>query len=157
MKNNIRITKERKSQRKFNASEDLKGFKYSNRAREYDEKRINVGKIKNPDAYFRFTGVCGDTMEIYLKIKSGVIIDAKFQTTGCTAARVSGSTLTKMIKGRRLKEAEKIRAETIIEHLGGLPPLKIHCACLAKTTLEKAIEQYRKMREMKRKLKKEEL
>lgn len=146
MKNNIRIAKG-----------TLKEFKYSDRARRYDEKRINVGKIKNPDAYFRFIGVCGDTMEIYLKIKSGVIIDARFRTTGCTAARASGSALTKMIKGKTLKEAKEIRPETIIEHLGGLPPLKIHCACLAKTTLEKAIEQYRKMREMKRKLKKEEL
>jgi len=142
MKNNIRIV-----------NETLKEFKYSNRARRYDEKRINVGKIKNPGAYFRFTGACGDAMEIYLKIKSDVIIDARFQTTGCIAARASGSALTKMIKGKTLKQAEEIKPEVIINHLGGLPPLKVHCACLAKVTLEKAIEQYRKMRKKKPKLK----
>ncbi|MCK4421511.1 iron-sulfur cluster assembly scaffold protein [candidate division WOR-3 bacterium] len=84
-------------------------------------------------------------MEFYLKIRLGIIVDAKFQTTGCTAARASGSALTKIIKGKTLKEAEEINPEVIIDHIGGLPPLKVHCACLAKTTLEKAIEQYRKM------------
>lgn len=145
MKNNGRIAKGKRFKNEFDTNEGLKGFKYSNRAREYDEKRINVGKIKHPDAYFRFTGICGDTMEFYLKIRLGIIVDAKFQTTGCTAARASGSALTKIIKGKTLKEAEEINPEVIIDHIGGLPPLKVHCACLAKTTLEKAIEQYRKM------------
>ncbi len=119
-------------------------LKYSDIAKEYDEKRINVGRIEKPSAYSIFTGPCGDTMEMYLKIESGVITDAKFQTTGCTAARASGSSLAKMIKGKTLIQVEKISIEDILSDLGGLPPMKIHCACLAKTTLQKAIEQYRK-------------
>jgi len=49
-----------------------------------------------------------------------------------------------MIKGKTLEQAEEIEIESIINHLGGIPAPKVHCACLAKTTLENAIKQYKK-------------
>ena len=118
-------------------------LEYSDKAKEYDEKRVNVGEIENPDAHFRFTGPCGDSMEVFLRIESGVITDAKFQTTGCTAARASGSALTTMIKGRSPEQALEVSMEDILDDLGGLPQPKLHCACLARMTLEKAIEQWK--------------
>lgn len=82
-------------------------------------------------------------MEIYLKIESGIIKDAKFQAMGCAGSFASGSALCEMIKGKRLEEAEKITEEDIIDHLGGIPEPKFHCACLAKKTLGKAIKEYK--------------
>jgi len=120
---------------------------YSDKAREYDEKRVNVGEIENPDAHSRVTGPCGDAMEVFLRIESGVIVDAKFRTTGCTAARASGSALMTMIEGMSPEEALKVSMEDILDDLGGLPRVKVHCACLARTTLERAIEQYRRKNE----------
>jgi len=121
----------------------LKKSGYSDKAIEYYEKRVNVGDIKNPDAYFSYTGPCGDTMEIYLKIVSSVIIDAKFRAIGCAGSFVSGSALTEMIKGKTLEEAEEIDEGDILNHLEGIPAPKVHCACLTKRTLQKTIKRYK--------------
>ena len=100
--------------------------------------------MDNPSVRFTYTGPCGDTMEIFLKIESNIIKDAKFQATGCAGSFISGSALTKMVKGRTLEEAEKIDREDVLNHLGGIPEAKIHCAYLAVITLRKAIEKYGK-------------
>jgi len=124
----------------------LKKSGYSDRAIEYFERKLNVGKMENPDAHFTYTGPCGDTVEIFLKIESNIIVDAKFRAIGCAGSFVAGSALTEMIKGKTLEEAEKINEEDILKHLEGIPASKIHCACLVKRTLQKAIKQYREIK-----------
>lgn len=122
----------------------LKLSGYSDRAIEYYENHLNFGSIENPDALYTYTGPCGDTMEIFLKISSDVITDAKFQAIGCAGSFTSGSALTKMIKGKTLKDCEKLDENDILNHLGTMPQQKVHCARLAILTLKKAIEQYEK-------------
>jgi len=122
----------------------LKISGYSDRAIEYYENHINVGSIENPDAHYIFTGPCGDTMEIFLKISSGIITDAKFLAIGCAGSFTSGSALTKMITGKFLKDCEKLDETDVLHHLGEMPEQKVHCARLAVLTLKKAIEQYEK-------------
>ncbi len=121
----------------------LKKSGYSDRAIEYYTKRLNFGEMEDANVHFAYTGICGDTMEIYLKVESNLIKDAKFRAIGCPGAFASGSTLTEMIKGKTLEQAEKIGSEDVIDHLGGIPEAKVHCACLAERTLKKAIQQYR--------------
>ena len=121
----------------------LKQSGYSDKAIEYYVNKVNVGEIENHSSHFTYTGPCGDTMAIYVKIESGVIKDAKFQAIGCAGAFASGSALTEMIKGKTLEEAERIDEGDIVNHLGAIPEPKIHCACLAKRTLGFAIEDYR--------------
>jgi nitrogen fixation NifU-like protein len=116
---------------------------YSSKAIEYYSKKVNVGRIENPSAHLAYTGPCGDSMEVYLKIELDIIKDAKFQAVGCAGAFSAGSALMEMVKEKTLEEAEKITEEDIINFLGGIPKQKIHCACLAKRTLRKAIEKYR--------------
>jgi len=115
---------------------------YSSKAIEY-LKKVNVGRVENPSVHLAYTGPCGDSMEVYLKIESDIIKDAKFQAIGCAGALSAGSALMEMVKEKRLEEAEKITEEDIIDFLGGIPKQKIHCACLAKRTLQKAIKKYR--------------
>ncbi|HNX06930.1 MAG TPA: iron-sulfur cluster assembly scaffold protein [Bacteroidales bacterium] len=115
---------------------------YSDRAIEYYENRINVGAIENPDAYCRHTGSCGDTIEIFLKISSGKITEAKFQAIGCAGSFCSGSALTSMIIGKTLEESWDINELDILEHLGNIPEEKVHCAHLTVTTLRKAMSDY---------------
>jgi nitrogen fixation NifU-like protein len=91
-----------------------------------------------------FTGQCGDTMEIFLKISSNVIMDAKFQAIGCAGSFTSGSALTKMIIGKTLKDCEKLDENDVLNHLGEIPEQKAHCAQLSVFTFKKAIEQYKK-------------
>ena len=121
----------------------LKMSGYSDKAIDYVINRVNMGEIEKPDACLAYTGPCGDTMEIYLKIDSDKITEAKFQAIGCAGSYASGSALMEMIKGKTLEQAEKISVDEILNYLGAMPPPKIHCACLAKRTLELSIEQYK--------------
>jgi len=116
---------------------------YSSKAIEYYLKKVNVGRVENPSVHLAYTGPCGDSMEVYLTIESDVIKDAKFQAVGCAGAFSSGSALMEMVKGKTLEEAVRITEEDIMNFLGGIPKQKIHCACLAKRTLEMAINKYR--------------
>lgn len=89
-----------------------------------------------------FTGPCGDSMEICLKVKSGVIQYATFISDVCIGAVASGSMLTEMIKGKTMREALTISQADILRELGGLPENFVHCADLAKSTLNLAIRDY---------------
>ncbi|MGP3667936.1 MAG: iron-sulfur cluster assembly scaffold protein [Candidatus Bathyarchaeota archaeon] len=116
---------------------------YSDKAIKLFIEKVNVGEISNPDVSTTYTGICGDTMKIFLKIEDGKIKDAKFQAIGCAGSFAAGSALTEMIKDKSLEEAEKITEKNVVEFLGKIPEQKLHCAHLAKKTLEKAIKEYR--------------
>lgn len=106
----------------------------------------NMGEIKNPDGVATVGNpICGDIMRLYIKIdeKKKIIKDIKFQTLGCGAAIATSSMITTMVKGKPLKDAEKITKKAIADALGGLPPIKIHCSVLAADALKKAIEDYK--------------
>jgi len=90
---------------------------------------------------------CGDVMWLYIKVGKNrkgeeIIKDIKFETFGCVAAIATSSILTQLAKGKTLKEAAKINKKKIIDSLGGLPLIKIHCSVLAASALNKAIEDY---------------
>ena len=104
----------------------------------------NFGLIENPDAAGEIKGPCGDTMKITLAIKNGKILKASFWTDGCGATIACGSILTKIIKGKTLKEANDISSLQLLEALEGLPIEHYHCSILAINTLQKAIKKYNK-------------
>ena len=105
----------------------------------------NVGKIEKPDATGKIgNAMCGDIMEIYLKVKDNIIKDIKFQTYGCVAAIASMSVLTEMVKEKSIDEALKISNKKIRELLGEMPKNKYHCTVLAEQALKTAIEDYKK-------------
>lgn len=98
------------------------------------ENASGVGEVGNP--------VCGDIMKMYLKIENNVITDVKFKTFGCGAAIASSSISTEMIKGKTIEEALKLTNKDVIDKLGGLPPVKLHCSVLAEQAIKTAIADY---------------
>ncbi len=74
-------------------------------------------------------------MELYIKVKDGTIVDAKFKTFGCGAAIATSSMVTEMVKGKSIEEALKISNKAVAEALDGLPPIKMHCSVLAEESL----------------------
>ena len=121
----------------------LKEAGYSKKAIEIYVKEVNVGVIVNADVALPYTGPCGDTCKIYLKINDqNIIDDAKFLYLGCPASAVCGSIVTQIVKGKTLREAEMITEKEVIEKLGGLPGDECHCATLVLTTLYNAIKKY---------------
>ncbi len=103
----------------------------------------NVGEIENPDGIGHVGNpVCGDIMELYIKIDDNIIVDARFKTFGCGAAIATSSMVTEMVKGKSISEALEISNLAVAEALDGLPPIKMHCSALAEEALKLAIDDY---------------
>ena len=102
----------------------------------------NVGSIAGPDGFGNVTGPCGDTMEIWLKVKGDKVEGVTFWTDGCGTSIACGSMVTEMVKGKNIVDALSINQRRILEALGGLPEDSVHCALLAETTLKAAVQDY---------------
>jgi len=103
----------------------------------------NVGRMPESDARGLVHGWCGDTMEIYLRLKRARIEKASFVTDGCGPTVACGSMLTTMVQGMSLEEASEVRPADLLEALDGLPQESAHCADLAVSTLQNALLNWR--------------
>jgi len=100
----------------------------------------NFRKIENPNGYAKVKGPCGDTMEMFIKIKKGTISECAFQTDGCGTTIACGSIATELAKDKFFIQAlASVSSGEILEKLGGLPEADFHCAYLAAETLRRAI------------------
>ena len=118
---------------------------YSEKVLDHYENPRNVGKMDSNDETVG-TGMvgapaCGDVMKLQIKVKDGIITDAKFKTYGCGSAIASSSLVTEWVKGKTLLEAGTIKNSQIAEELA-LPPVKIHCSILAEDAIKAAIKDY---------------
>lgn len=118
-------------------------WEYSEKVMDHYRHPRNVGKILDADVIGEAGSLaCGDSLKLYLKIKDGVVTDAKFQTFGCGSAVASSSILTEMVIGKPLEEVRKITNADIAKELDGLPPEKMHCSVMGHEALEDALKKY---------------
>ena len=115
---------------------------YSETTVDYAMNPRNVGNMENADGFATVTGPCGDTMDIWLKVKNDRILEAAFMTDGCGTTIAAGSMVTEIAKRKNIIQAQKIGQQDVLEALGGLPEESKHCALLATNTLKEAIKNY---------------
>jgi nitrogen fixation NifU-like protein len=123
---------------------------YSKKVMEHFMNPRNVGVIENPDGYGKVGNpVCGDVMEIFIKVKDDKITDIKFRTFGCGSAIATSSMVTELAKGKHVDEAVKITRGDVASELDGLPAQKMHCSNLAADALHEAIKDYKNKKQKK--------
>ncbi|MFC1944548.1 iron-sulfur cluster assembly scaffold protein [Chloroflexota bacterium] len=115
---------------------------YSDTVIDHAQNPRNVGDIQDADGFGSITGPCGDTMEIWLRVKNGIIRQATFWTDGCGTTIASGSMVTEMAIGKNVVDAMKTSQQDVLDALGGLPDDSSHCALLAANTLKEALKDY---------------
>ena len=119
---------------------------YSEKVVDHYENPRNVGSFDKTDNDIG-TGMvgapaCGDVMKLQIKVKNGIITDAKFKTYGCGSAIASSSLVTEWVKGKTLDQAAALKNSEIAEELA-LPPVKIHCSILAEDAIKAAVQDYK--------------
>ena len=117
---------------------------YTDKVIDHYQNPRNMGELEEPDG----VGVvgnptCGDMMQIQIKVQSDRIEDVKFKTFGCGAAIATTSVATELIMGKTIEEALQVTNKDVMEVLGGLPPVKVHCSLLAEEAIKAAVDDYR--------------
>jgi nitrogen fixation NifU-like protein len=123
----------------------MKSTQYSDKTLEHFRNPRNVGTLEGDDVAVGRVGnpVCGDLMDIYVRIQDDRIVDIKFQTFGCGSAVATSSMVTELVMGKTLDEAIEVTRDDVADSLDGLPPVKMHCSNLAADALHEAIKNWR--------------
>ncbi len=112
---------------------------------DYSRNPINYGEIENPDVTFHDSNpLCGDSIDIDLKIDENKVVDIKFHGKGCAICMACSSVLTEITKGKSIDEARKIEKNDILSELGleHLQAVRIKCALLSLKVLKSALYTY---------------
>ena len=124
----------------------MKSTQYSEKTLDHFRNPRNVGTLEGDNVAVGRVGnpVCGDMMDIYIKVTpDDRIEDIKFQTFGCGSAVATSSMITELVMGMPLDEALKVTRGDVADALDGLPPIKMHCSNLAADALHEAIKNWR--------------
>jgi len=104
----------------------------------------NYGDLLGANAQARESNIlCGDVIEMTLKIDHGRIADIMFRGQGCAISQASASMLTVFSKGKTLNEITRLRRKEIIDLIGTDPgQARIECTLLGLRVLKQAIFAY---------------
>jgi FeS cluster assembly scaffold protein NifU len=129
----------------------MKSTQYSEKTLDHFRNPRNVGTLEGDDVAVGRVGnpVCGDLMEMYVRVKDDRINDIKFLTFGCGSAVATSSMVTELVIGKTLDEALEVTRADVADALDGLPPVKMHCSNLAADALHDAIKNWRSGKRLK--------
>lgn len=104
----------------------------------------NFGKIQGADYRAEIhNSTCGDMVELFLKVRDGVIVEAKFIGKGCAISQASSSLFTGFLKGKTVAQAMEIdrgQALSLLKIDLSKNPSRMKCALLPLDALRKAIQ-----------------
>lgn len=123
----------------------MKSTQYSDKTLDHFREPRNVGTLEGDNVAVGRVGnpVCGDLMDMYIRVEDDRIADIRFQTFGCGSAVATSSMTTEMVKGMTLDEALEVTRSDVADALDGLPPVKMHCSNLAADALHAAVNNWR--------------
>ena len=117
--------------------------RYSDKVITHWQNPRNFKRIDHPDGCAQVRGSCGDTMEMFVKMKDEMVLECAFQTDGCGTTIACGSVATELVRNKSFTQAiAGVTAQEILKHLDGLPEDDAHCAQLASETLRRALADY---------------
>jgi nitrogen fixation protein NifU and related proteins len=120
---------------------------YSEKIKQRFMNPTHRGTVKNADVNVTVQSeVCGDEIEISFNVKNGTISECKFQSLGCAISVATCDVICELAEGKTPDEAEKLTRQDVIQGVGDLPTVKIHCGDLSAKGLRKAVEEYKKKR-----------
>lgn len=109
---------------------------YSQELLDYFQNPRNAGEVENPDAAIQIENpACGDVLRLSARVEEGRIAAIRFQAKGCVPAMACGSALTELVFGKSLDDARRLKRETLIETVGGVPEGSSHAGHLAMDAL----------------------
>ena len=105
----------------------------------------NKGRISNADVSFHDSNpICGDEIDIHLKVEDNIVKDIKFEGRGCAISQASASMLTEMVMNKPLTSVKELGKDDILENIGlvNLGPARIKCALLSLKVLKMSMVEY---------------
>jgi nitrogen fixation protein NifU and related proteins len=115
---------------------------YSPQLLDHFEHPRNSGELPGADVHTQIENpVCGDILELAIKMDADRIAEIRFRAKGCVPAMACASAMTELAKGKQAREALRISKAEIVAAVGGLPPASGHAAQLAIDALRAALEK----------------
>ena len=117
---------------------------YRQKILDHYKNPCNQGQITNADCHqFLDNPLCGDIIDVYLKISNNKIQDIKFKAKGCAISIAAMSMLSERVKGQKIKEVLLFNKENILKMLGiPLSPTRLKCGILGLTALKQCLEHF---------------
>lgn len=112
---------------------------------DYYRNPRNYGRLEKYDIVARDSNpLCGDEVEMQVKVDDGKISDIRFIGKGCAISQASASMLTELAKGKPLEWVRDLSKDDILRMLGNpdLGPARIKCALLGMKVLKIGVYGY---------------
>jgi nitrogen fixation NifU-like protein len=111
---------------------------------DYYRNPRNFGDLPNPDVRAKDSNpLCGDIIEMQLKITDGKVEDVRFKGKGCAISQASASMLTEVVKGKALDEIKSMSKTDVLNLIGIDPgPTRIKCALLGLKVVKLGVYGY---------------
>jgi nitrogen fixation NifU-like protein len=103
-------------------------------------KRDFQESVKVCDGYGKRIRDCGDTIEIFLNRKEGVLESISYDLKGCLFSHACVNTIIKLARHKAVDDAKKITKQDIIAYLKTLPEAEEHCASHAISVFNMALD-----------------
>ena len=102
----------------------------------------NFGKLKTANIEYRdYNPICGDEITIQIEIQNDKVKDVKFIGKGCAISMATASILTEELKGKSIKDVEKLKNEDILKMIGiDVSPSRIKCVLLSLSAIKKGMK-----------------